>query len=384
MMRTIQNLNLAIAFLTACGFAQPTLAVDVKLRERVVISTSVVRLRDVAEITAADRAQGRELAAVPLMPLPAPGTQRFLRKREVADLLAAHGVDLRQIDFVGADQIEVVAASVVASVRPSEDLSDEKSNIVNQHAAILAGGKVEPALLPFDEERAEKLRDELRALIASYINSKAGNQEPRRVEFDVADRYLAMLDAATSQPMCRGGNEPWTGSQRFVISFTTPQGQAQVPLYAEVAGPAVSLVVALRPIARGQMISAADIELRKVENNSRSADRRSTFDAVEQLVGMEARQSIAAGDVVLANQVQLPVLVKRGELIAITSQSGRIRVRTTARARQDGSRGDCIEVESPGSKERYDVCVVGTREASLVVESQTASAKSTRGEAARR
>ena len=54
---------------------------------------------------------------------------------------------------------------------------------------------------------------------------------------------------------------------------------------------------------------------------------------------MEARQAIQAGDIVFTDQVQSPVLVKRGEVITVTSQSGGIRVRTTARALQDRSHG---------------------------------------------
>ena len=36
------------------------------------------------------------------MPAPAPETERFLRKREVADMIAASGVDLADIRFDGA------------------------------------------------------------------------------------------------------------------------------------------------------------------------------------------------------------------------------------------------------------------------------------------
>ena len=88
-------------------------AVDVKLRERVVPKSSVVRLGDVAEISSADRQQARQLAAVPLMPAPAPDTERFLRKREVADMLAANGVELGEIRFDGAEQVAISAPAGV-------------------------------------------------------------------------------------------------------------------------------------------------------------------------------------------------------------------------------------------------------------------------------
>ena len=43
------------------------------------------------------------LAALPLMPAPAPGTQRFLRMREVQDLLAAHGEDMSPLELSAAN-----------------------------------------------------------------------------------------------------------------------------------------------------------------------------------------------------------------------------------------------------------------------------------------
>jgi flagella basal body P-ring formation protein FlgA len=59
------------------------------------------------------------------------------------------------------------------------------------------------------------------------------------------------------------------------------------------------------------------------------------------------------------------VLVKRGEVITISSQAGGIRVRTTARAREDGARGDLVQVESLETRERFEVRVVGPREAAV-------------------
>ena len=67
----------------------------------------------------------------------------------------------------------------------------------------------------------------------------------------------------------------------------------------------------------------------------------------------------------LADQVQAPILVKRGDLITVTSQSGGIRVRTSARALHDGAHGDLVQVESLESREKYDARIVGPREAAV-------------------
>jgi flagella basal body P-ring formation protein FlgA len=80
---------------------------------------------------------------------------------------------------------------------------------------------------------------------------------------------------------------------------------------------------------------------------------------------MEARQPIAAGDVIFTDKVQAPVLVKRGEVITVVSQAGNIRVTTKARARQDGSRGELVQLESLETRETYDARVTGLREAAV-------------------
>src|SRR6185295_1717437 len=93
MKRAAKNLKSVSAMLVAfCVTSHALAATDVKLREKVAPHGSVVRLDDVAEIATADRQQARQLGALPLMPAPAPGTERFLRTREIQDMLSAQGV----------------------------------------------------------------------------------------------------------------------------------------------------------------------------------------------------------------------------------------------------------------------------------------------------
>src|SRR5215208_3729691 len=105
------NLNGVVAVAVAVCVANHAMAaVNVKLRERVAPHGSVVRLSDVAEIGTADKQQAQQLSSLPLMPAPAPGTERFLRTREIQDMLAAQGVDVGDFRFSGAAQVVVAAA----------------------------------------------------------------------------------------------------------------------------------------------------------------------------------------------------------------------------------------------------------------------------------
>jgi flagella basal body P-ring formation protein FlgA len=346
--------------LTVCTATMVVGATHVTLRDRAVAASSVVRLGDVAEIASADRTQGRQLAAIPLMPAPPAGTERFLSKREVADLLAAHGYDLREFQMEGAAQVAISTSSP----NPGNDDAVSIEQPMNRHAAILAGHVDGTPEAASDELTAATHREELNRAIASHLESQSGRMGSWQVTCNLAERHIALLHAATSPLACQGGREPWLGRQRFVISFSIPQSDVQIPVYAEVGNESAQVAVAIRPIARGEVITAADVEMQSPEL-APAIGRRSAIDSVEQLVGMEAKQAIQMGDVILTDHVQAPILIKRGEEISIVSQSGGIRVRTTARARQDGARGQLVQVESIESKERYDVRVVGLREAAI-------------------
>jgi flagella basal body P-ring formation protein FlgA len=158
-----------------------------------------------------------------------------------------------------------------------------------------------------------------------------------------------------------------------LISFSTAEGQVQLPMFAAISPPPVPAVVAIRPIGRGEVVKAADIELRMMDANSKSVGQRPAADSVERLIGMEARQAIQAGDVVFTDLVQAPIVVKRGDVITVVSQCGGIRVRTTGRALHDASRGDLVQIEAFGSREKYDARVTGPREAAVYAISRPAA-----------
>ncbi len=363
MQRDFYNLCGA-AIVLALAVSIEAAATDVKLRERIVSGTPVVRLGDVAEIAAADGAEQQRLAGLLLMPAPAPGTQRFVRQREVQDMLAAHGEELSQLHFAGANQIAIVSPAAGESAPPSAS-----SGTIDRQAVLLAGQVKRTSAAPreeapFDEAEAERVRGQLDRLVVDYLTAKAGRADAWRVTLTVADRFLAMLPSATSAPICMGGLEPWTGRQRFVISFATDKGTMQIPVYADVAL-ATPVVVAIRPIEKGAVITAAHVDVQTIDYVPGVSGRRVPADSVEKLIGMEAQQAIKVGETVYADQVRAPLLVQRGEEITVVTQGGGIRVRTTARAVQDGALGELVQVETIDKKDRYDARVTGSRQVAV-------------------
>jgi flagella basal body P-ring formation protein FlgA len=370
MTRIEKSYTWLLALIISMNVAASALAdVAIKLRGRTAPHGSVVRLGDVAEISSDDPQQARQLGALPLMPAPAPGTERYLRTREIEDMLAAQGIEVGDFRFCGVDQVAISATDASGTAdapgKPGGEAGGDVRQPMNRRAAILAGFNSDRPTKAMDDSRAKELRQRLNRIVLKYLDAKTGRVDAWKIECDVADQELAKLNVATSDPVCQGGSEPWTGRQRFLMSFATPDGQVQMPIFADVAPPAVPVVVAIRPIARGDVIKAADIEMRTVDSESKAMSQRAVAESVEKLIGMEARQSIQAGEIVFADQVQSPILVKRGDLITVTSQSGGIRVRTSARAMKDGAHGELVQVESLGSRQKYDARIVGPREAAV-------------------
>jgi len=397
-LKTFDTNYLALILTFASAFvAAGASATEITLRERVTPKTSVVRLGDVAEILSADRQQARKLAAVPLMPAPAAGTERYLQKREVADMIAASGVELAEIHLDGAARVAISGknagqpnavqmATFEEVVTPADNslthVSTKSSEATNSHAAILAGEKVASSAQLNDTDLVA-VKAQLEQAVATYVQSQGGRVG--RIEMNVTSRQLAQAAAATSLPTCEGGAEPWNGRQAFTLSYSTANGMVRVPVSCDIVEPASPVVVAVRPVGRGSIVTAADIEVRMMEPTAKTAGKRNAFESIDKLIGMEVRQALREGEVVFSDQLQSPIVIKRGELVTVSAHTSGIRVRTSARALQDGSTGNLIQVESLESKQQYNARVTGPREAAVMTVSRVSAPQPTEhAEAARK
>jgi flagella basal body P-ring formation protein FlgA len=68
---------------------------------------------------------------------------------------------------------------------------------------------------------------------------------------------------------------------------------------------------------------------------------------------METKQPIAHGQPVATASVQPPVLVRQGDSVTVYALGDGIQIRTYGRARQSGSRGDNVWIESMTDRTRY-------------------------------
>lgn len=70
-----------------------------------------------------------------------------------------------------------------------------------------------------------------------------------------------------------------------------------------------------------------------------------------ELHGWLARRTLNKGSIISSGDVQLPAAIKKGETVILSVKCGRVKLTTSAEARQDGRVGDTIQVRSSVSND---------------------------------
>lgn len=80
---------------------------------------------------------------------------------------------------------------------------------------------------------------------------------------------------------------------------------------------------------------------------------------IEQVVGSLARSRLAEGDVLHAGIIEPGVVIKRGDLVEVLTLSGGLEIKSRARATEDGTTGQRIELRSDNSRKTFRARVHG-------------------------
>jgi len=326
-------LTLCIASLGGYSSLQ---AAEVRLKAVCKATGSLLVLGDVADIYSADANEVARLAATPLTPAPAPGTKRFLRGREIQDMLVGRGVNVGELSFSGPNQI-TVETFLAPRVAPAPANKVER-------------GPVTPPLQLANQA------------IVKYLQTIAGANRVWKLEFHLPSNAQSTLRNAQGEVTVVGGAEPWFGTQDFTLLVPTADGQVELPLSVEVSVPH-AVVVVVRALPRGSILRAEDVKLVEPASHEHVVKVEESFHSLEEVIGKETQKSISPGQVLDKNYVRSQILIRRGEVVTVYARAAGIRVRTTGRALSDGSEGDLIAIETleTGTREKFDARITGAQ-----------------------
>ena len=127
----------------------------------------------------------------------------------------------------------------------------------------------------------------------------------------------------------------------------------------------------------GTLIRPSHVTLERVASKDQSTEG---FRAIGEVIGRETTRAITRGEVLRPDWLRSPLLVRRGDMVTVCARAGGVCVRTTGRARDDGSLGDLVAVEAPDSRDVYYACVVRPREVEVYARARQAAPSTAAGE----
>jgi len=108
-----------------------------------------------------------------------------------------------------------------------------------------------------------------------------------------------------------------------------------------------SVIVAARPILRGQIITAGNL---MAEEREVTRLNQGYFSEPHLVVGSIAKRNIPTHRVILPRSLSTPKLVNKGEHISIEARSSGLSIKAMGIALADGSLGDLIQVKNTKTK----------------------------------
>jgi flagellar basal body P-ring formation protein FlgA len=289
--------SIALA-LAAPAFAQVegTLRPTPSLRAVVTVNSDLVRIGDLVD-------NAGNAAAIAIFRSPDAGTTGTVPVSQVLEALRTH--DLLLVDTRSLTEIEVTHAGLAIAAK------DIEARIARVFAGRQGLGEEKNLAVTLD-------------------------RDIRPIRLDTAAAEELSISRATYDR--RFG--------RFDVTFEIPR----LRLFYRFTGSLVEMTavaVLTRPMARAEVVRAADIV---VERRPKADATTDAIDTADQVIGLATRQAFAAGRVVRAADFVKPDLVKRDEPVTLVFEVPGITLTSRGKALESGTEGDLVNVVNVQSK----------------------------------
>jgi flagella basal body P-ring formation protein FlgA len=273
-----------------------------------------IRLGEVAEIACAETGLQRRLEGLVIGKAPLPGRSRNISADYVRLRLRQLDIEAERMVLGGAERLEVTLPAVTVS---EEQIRQIVTGFLKT-SGIWGDAEVSVAKLTISADRTlPEGRVTYRVLPPRHMRSLA--TVPLSIVFDVDGRFQKTIRA-------------------------TARIEALAPV-----------VAAARPIGRLKPITSDDLKMEKMDLAELPAG---VMTEVDDIIGKRARRNIDAGDILRPDLIEMPPLVKRGDMVVIVAESEGFKVTATGEAKSDGLRGEQVKVVNLDSNKRFSARVV--------------------------
>ena len=117
----------------------------------------------------------------------------------------------------------------------------------------------------------------------------------------------------------------------------------------------VRVVVPTRDVARGTVISDSDVTYALVANTVMGGVATSA----SEIVGLETRRTLHAGETLRLSDLRRPVMVARGSTVTMSFEAPGIVLTSSGRSMTEGGLGDTVTIQNPASYRQITGVVIG-------------------------
>ncbi len=352
-----------------------------------------ITVGDVAVLRDFDPELTREMRAVVLAEVSRAGGKRVVHANEISQLLKAAGANLADVRIYGSLRCEVTRLKVqqVGTSTPHGAQRQVPGNAVGhahahraskrshthrshtssaRHASPRAGhhhacshshqhtgvGHGSANGIPQRNQHVQPPTDSLEAAVRSFIEARIPDLNG---EIDVAlnrriDLLREVAQSGAGQPSFEVHERDPIRLGLVGLEVDVYQGGQRVKTLPVVAQVELlrPVLVARRPINRGQTVSQRDLRVEKRRFDSLDGVGLSDM---ELAIGYEATRFIPEGDMLTARALKEQPLIRRGETVKILIGGGGVQITTLGKAQKEGALGDVIPVAKNGSHRKRDI-----------------------------
>lgn len=360
------------------GTARFAAGAMLELRPEATVMGSAVKLRQVCRWSSADAPVFTPLADLVLVRLAEGQPFQPVTLDQIRTTLHDAGVNLAVVRFSGPTSCTVARSDVEIDEQEALlEWANAKAEGRQKNTATTASSRAAPApadiaaepdagsetpVAPPDAER-RALRDLLIHDLSVRLRVPAEDlhltfnpnddqvlrlAEPQ-FKFDIQPKRVRNLGAVSweVQILTSGGGAA-RKSQKMSIAATARAWQQQVVL--------------ARPLSFKQTIRDSDVTERRILVDVLGDE---PLLGMKQVVAQQAARELKPGIVMTPRTVQPVPLARSGQFVTVVLSRGGVRIKTVARAMEDGSYGQTIKVKNEATRDVFEVVLTGPQEGTL-------------------
>ena len=278
----------------------------IQIHDRVEIDDAEILLGQMATINGGDAKLIQRLKSIVIGKAPSPGNSRRYDKNFLQKRLKQHHIDLTTVIIEAPLKIEIIRSHV------------------------------------------EIQKAEIEKIISKFIvlHTPRDNKTVRIKEIQ-APHSIILSKGRITYKVSAPRSRQLMGRCPIAVDFSV-NGHTQKRVWTtaviEVLGP---VVVTRKPLARYKPIAADDIEVQTLDLADLPANVLSDPDAA---IGKRTKRALGAQTPLRADSIELPPLVKRGDLVVIIAESENLKISTLGQVKKKGRLGERIPVVNLDSK----------------------------------